>query len=107
MRKSIAILLGAAVVGVRFGYRSNDRSNHYERSERTKGDGEKRLAVKAMDTNSDGMISQEFMKYHETVWQKVKRNAKDTPWRTWTRRTRRARFQVRFQANRPKKQSRK
>ena len=30
-----------------------------------------------MDMNNDGMISQdEFMKYHETVWQKVKRNAK-------------------------------
>jgi hypothetical protein len=30
-----------------------------------------------MDVNNDGMISQEeFMKYHETVWQKVKRNAK-------------------------------
>ena len=78
MRKLIAILFGAAVVGMyRFGNRSNDRSNHDERSERTKSDGEKRDA-----DESDGHeqrrhdLQEEFMKYHETVWQKVKRNAK-------------------------------
>ena len=45
MRKLIATLVGAAVVGmIRFGNRSNDRSNYDERSERTKNGGEARGA---------------------------------------------------------------
>ena len=52
--------------------------DHDERSVKNKKATAKKDAQwKAMDMNNDGMISQEeFMKYHETVWQKVKRNAK-------------------------------
>ena len=78
MRKLIATLVGAAVVGM-----TGSAIAQTTAPTTTKEAKEQKTAAKqdarrkAMDTNNDGMISrEEFNKYHETVWQKVKRNAK-------------------------------
>jgi gas vesicle protein len=75
MRKLIAILFGAAVVGITGSAIAQTTAPSTIKEERATA--KKEMRMKAMDVNNDGMISQEeFMKYHETVWQKVKRNAK-------------------------------
>ena len=78
MRKLIATLLGAAVVGMTGSVIAQTTApTTTKEAKEQKVTAKKDLQWQAMDTNSDGMISQEeFMKYHETVWQKVKRNAK-------------------------------
>ena len=78
MRKSIAILVGAAVVGMSGSAIAQTTAPTTTKEAKVqKVTAKKDLRWQAMDTNSDGMIShEEFMKYLETVWQKVKRNAK-------------------------------
>lgn len=78
MRNLIAILFGAAVVGMSGSVIAQTTApTTTKEAKEQKVTAKKEMRMKAMDTNNDGMISQEeFMKYHETVWQKVKRNAK-------------------------------
>ena len=80
MRKSIAILFGAAVVGMSgsaIAQTTAPSTTAPSTIKEERATVKKEMQMKAMDVNSDGMISKdEFMKYHETVWQKVKRNAK-------------------------------
>ena len=43
------------------------------------GGGGHKMDHKMMDTNGDGMISKdEFMKYHESMWDKLKKNSAGT-----------------------------
>jgi gas vesicle protein len=75
MHKLIAMLFGAAVVGMTGSAVAQTTAPSTIKQERATA--KKEMRMKAMDVNNDGMISQEeFMKYHETVWEKVKRNAK-------------------------------
>ena len=75
MSKLIATLVGAAVIGMTGSAIAQTTAPSTIKEERATV--KKEMRMKAMDVNNDGMISQEeFMKYHETVWQKVKRNAK-------------------------------
>jgi hypothetical protein len=80
MRKSIAILFGAAVVGMSgsaIAQTTAPSTTAPSTIKEERATVKKEMQMKAMDVNHDGMISHdEFMKYHETVWQKVKRNAK-------------------------------
>jgi Fic family protein len=78
MSKLIATLVGAAVIGMTgSAIAQTTAPTTTKEAKEQKVTAKKDLRWKAMDTNNDGMISQEeFMKYHETVWQKVKRNAK-------------------------------
>ena len=80
MRKSLAVLFGAAVVGMSgsaIAQTTPSTTTAPSTIKEERATVKKEARMKAMDVNSDGMISQEeFMKYHETVWQKVKRNAK-------------------------------
>ena len=78
MRKLVAILLGAAVVAMSgSAIAQTTAPTTTKEAKEQKVTAKKEMRMKAMDTNNDGMISQEeFMKYQETVWQKVKRNAK-------------------------------
>ena len=78
MRKLIATLVGAAVVGMSgsaIAQTTAPTTTKEAKEQKTAAKQDARM--KAMDTNNDGMISRdEFNKYHETIWQKVKRNAK-------------------------------
>ena len=78
MRKLIAVLCGAAVVGMSGSVIAQTPAPTTTKEAKEQKTAAKQDArMKAMDTNNDGMISRdEFNKYHETVWQKVKRNAK-------------------------------
>jgi hypothetical protein len=80
MRKSIAILFGAALVGMSgsaIAQTTAPSTTAPSTIKEERATVKKEMQMKAMDVNHDGMISHdEFMKYHETVWQKVKRNAK-------------------------------
>ncbi len=78
MRKLIAILFGATVVGMTgSAIAQTTAPTTTKEAKEQKVTVKKEMRMKAMDVNNDGMISQEeFNKYHETVWQKVKRNAK-------------------------------
>ena len=80
MRKSLAILFGAAVVGMSgsaIAQTTPSTTTAPSTIKEERATVKKEAQMKAMDVNHDGMISHdEFMKYHETVWQKVKRNAK-------------------------------
>ena len=85
MRKLTAILFGAAVVGMSGSAIAQTTAPSTTAPSTTapstikeeRATVKKEAQMKAMDVNHDGMISHdEFMKYHETVWQKVKRNAK-------------------------------
>ena len=74
MRKLIAILFGAAVVGMTGSAVAQTTAPSTMKEEKAMTKAEMRM--KAMDVNNDGMISkEEFMKYHESIWEKVKRNA--------------------------------
>jgi hypothetical protein len=56
MNKLFSILLGTALAGPALGMDMD-------------------MDMKTMDTNKDGMISkQEFMKYHEAMWEKMKKD---------------------------------
>ena len=78
MSKLIATLVGAAVIGMTgSAIAQTTAPTTTKEAKEQKVTAKKEMRMKAMDVNNDGMISQEeFMKYHETVWQKVKRNAK-------------------------------
>lgn len=78
MRKLIAIMFGAAVVGMTgSAIAQTTAPTTTKEAKEQKTAAKQEMRMKAMDTNNDGMISRdEFNKYHETVWQKVKRNAK-------------------------------
>ncbi len=78
MRRLIAIMVGAAVVGMAGSATAQTTAPTTTKEAKEQKTAAKQEArMKAMDTNNDGMISkEEFNKYHETVWQKVKRNAK-------------------------------
>ncbi len=70
MRKLVAILCGTAVLAL------SGQAVAQTTMKEEKKMAAKEMRMKAMDTNNDGMISrEEFMKYHETVWEKIKRNA--------------------------------
>jgi hypothetical protein len=74
MRKLIAILFGAAMVGMTGSAIAQTTAPSTMKEEKAMAKAEMRMKV--MDVNNDGMISrEEFMKYHETMWEKVKRNA--------------------------------
>ncbi|MDQ3214861.1 MAG: hypothetical protein M3P99_02100 [Pseudomonadota bacterium] len=69
MRKAIAILCGTAVLGL--AGQAVAQTTMKEKKMATK-----EMRMKAMDANNDGMVSKdEFTKYHETMWEKTKRNA--------------------------------
>jgi hypothetical protein len=77
MRKSLAILFGAAVVGMSgSAIAQTTAPSTMKEVKEEKSTAKKEVRFKAMDVNSDGMVSKdEFMKYQETLWGKVKRNA--------------------------------
>jgi hypothetical protein len=77
MRKLIATLLGAAVVGMSgSAIAQTTAPSTMKEVKEEKATAKKEVRWKAMDVNNDGMISKdEFMKYQETLWGKVKRNA--------------------------------
>jgi hypothetical protein len=77
MRKLIAILLGAAVVGMTgSAVAQTTAPSTMKEVKEEKATAKKETRWKAMDVNSDGMISKdEFMKYQESLWGKLKRNA--------------------------------
>lgn len=82
MRKSIAVFCGAAVLAVA-GQAVAQTTTPSPSTPMTPSTmmkenkmAQRELRMKGMDTNSDGMVSRrEFMKYHEGMWGKVKRNA--------------------------------
>ena len=69
MRKLIAILCGTTMVafaGQAVAQTKDDKMTAKDKME-----------WKMMDANNDGMVSrEEFMKYHETMWGKIKKNDK-------------------------------
>ncbi len=70
MRKAIAILCGTAVLGLA------GQAVAQTTMKEEKKMAAKEMRMKAMDANNDGMVSRdEFNKYHETMWEKTKRNA--------------------------------
>ncbi len=79
MRKLVAILCGTAVFGLagQTVAQTTTPSTMKEDKMATKPmTAKKEMRMKAMDTNNDGMISkEEFSKYHESMWEKTKRNA--------------------------------
>lgn len=72
MRKLLAVLCSTVLVGlagpaVAQGTTKEDKMATKESM--------KEMRMKGMDTNNDGMISkEEFMKYHESMWNKMKKN---------------------------------
>lgn len=69
MRKSIAILCGAALIGL------TGQAVAQSAMKDDKMATKKEMRMQAMDTNNDGMVSRdEFMKYHDAMWNKTKRN---------------------------------
>lgn len=68
MRKLFAVLCGTALIALSGS--AIAQSTMQEQKMMTK-----EMRMKGMDTNNDGMISRdEFMKYHESMWEKMKRN---------------------------------
>lgn len=68
MRKLLAILCGTALVALSAPAigQSTMQDKKMEMKE---------MRMKGMDANNDGMVSRdEFMKYHESMWNKMKRN---------------------------------
>ncbi len=81
MRKLVAVLCGTALIGltgqaVAQGTPKDDKMMEKEKMmEKDKMMGTKMMDMKMMDTNHDGMVSkEEFMAYHEAMWNKMKRN---------------------------------
>ena len=69
-RKLIAILVGTAVLGL-----SGQAVAQSTMKPETAAKG-KAGTFRAADVNHDGMLSrEEFMKFHETTWERMKRNA--------------------------------
>ena len=77
MRKSIAILCGAALIGMT-GQAVAQSTMKEDKPMAKPAAAQKPGRFATMDTNNDGMVSRdEFMKYHEGMWTKMKRNDKD------------------------------
>lgn len=77
MRKVLAILCatGAVCLAGPVAAQSTVKEPMKEDSMATKDMSMKEMRMKGMDTNNDGMVSrEEFMKYHESMWNKMKRN---------------------------------
>jgi hypothetical protein len=69
MRKLIASLCGAALLGL------TGQAIGQDTMKSEKKEMEKMMRMPGMDANNDGMVSkEEFMKHHEMMWDKMKRN---------------------------------
>ncbi|MBA2411994.1 MAG: hypothetical protein H0V63_04095, partial [Burkholderiaceae bacterium] len=69
MRKLTAILFATSLLAV-FGAAVAQSTMMQEKKMTTS-----EMRMKGMDANNDGMVSkEEFMKYHESMWDKMKRN---------------------------------
>ncbi len=85
MRKSIAVLCGAAVLGFAGQGIAQTTTPSTTPSTMTPSTtapassttmSQKEMRMKGMDTNGDGMVSEkEFNDYHKGMWGKMKRNA--------------------------------
>jgi hypothetical protein len=65
MKRLLCILLGTALAGAAVA-QTREQSAQMEKE---------RMHMRAMDTNSDGMVTrEEFMKFHESMWNKTKRD---------------------------------
>lgn len=74
MRKPLAILFGTALIGLA-GPVVAQSTMQDEKKMATKEMDAKEMRMKGMDANNDGMVSrEEFMAYHESMWNKMKRN---------------------------------
>ncbi len=68
MRKPLAVLIAAALIGV----------TGQAVAQTALKESKREMRFNTMDTNNDGMVTRdEFMKYHESMWNKIKRNEKD------------------------------
>lgn len=79
MRKSIAVLCGAAVLGIAGQAIAQTTTPSTTPSTTTPAAApmtQKETRWKGMDANNDGMVSEaEFNSYHKGMWGKMKRNA--------------------------------
>ena len=74
MRKSIAVLCGAAVLGI--AGQAMAQTTTPSSTTPAAAVTQKEMRMKGMDTNKDGMVSEkEFNDYHKGMWGKMKRNA--------------------------------
>lgn len=81
MRKLVAVLCGTALIGlagqaVAQGTAPKD-DKMMAKDKMMEKDKMMAMDMKAMDTNHDGMVTkEEFMAFHEAMWNKMKRNDK-------------------------------
>lgn len=79
MRKSFAVLCGAAVLGIAGQAVAQTTTPSTTPSATTPASTpmtQKEMRMKGMDANNDGMVSEkEFNDYHKSMWSKMKRNA--------------------------------
>ena len=77
MRKLIAVMCSTAALGLAGQVVAQTTPSTMKEDTATKPTTAKQeMRMKAMDVNNDGMVSrEEFTKYHETIWEKTKRNA--------------------------------
>ena len=79
MRKSIAVLCGAAVLGIAgqaIAQTTTPSTTPSATTPATAPMTQKEARWKGMDANNDGMVSEaEFNNYHKGMWGKMKRNA--------------------------------
>ena len=73
MRKLIAILCGTAMMALAGQAVAQMKDDKMMAKDKMMD----KMEMKKMDANNDGMVSrEEFMKYHETMWGKIKKNDK-------------------------------
>ena len=79
MRKSIAVLCGAAVLSIAGQAMAQTTTPSTTPSATTPPSTtmtQREMRMKGLDANNDGMVSEaEFNKYHKGMWSKMKRNA--------------------------------
>ena len=79
MRKSIAVLCSAAVLGIAsqaIAQTTTPSTTPSTTAPASTTMSQKEMRMKGMDANNDGMVSEaEFNNYHKGMWSKMKRNA--------------------------------